>query len=60
MAELALESIVARARAISHDVDLAAEVWVRRVVEILPHQFARSGPGVSQGHHIGVSKTPLD
>ena len=57
MAELGLEGVVVRARAISHQVELAGEVRVGRVVEVLAHQLAASGSDVGEGDHIGLSET---
>ena len=44
-----LEGVIVCARAVSHQVEFAAEVGVRRVVEVLPHQLAGSGADVGQG-----------
>ena len=49
MPELRLQRIVARARAVSHQIELAGEIGIRRAVKVLPHELARPRSDVGQG-----------
>jgi hypothetical protein len=57
MAELGLQGLIAGVRVIPHQIKLAGEVRIRRVVNILPHQLSARRAEVGDREDIGLSQS---